>query len=101
MIDAAETAQHFLASRRREDLDTDRMLLFALVRAIEIIGEAATKVSAETRAAVADVPWSNIVGMRHHLIHGYQHVNAGIVWNTVTRELPPVLAALRKALNDA
>lgn len=101
MIDAAAEAQRFVRGRSRSDLDTDRMLLFALVRAIEIIGEAATRVSAETRAAASDVPWSNIIGMRHHLVHGYQHVNAEIIWKTVMQELPQLLELLRKAMDEA
>ncbi len=56
MIEAAQTAQRFLAGRRREDLDTDEMLLFALVRAVEIVGEAAAKLSAETKSAAPSVP---------------------------------------------
>jgi len=58
MIDAAETAQRFAAGRQRDGLDADQMLLFALVRAIEIIGEAASRVTQETRAATPTVPWA-------------------------------------------
>jgi hypothetical protein len=57
MIEAAEAVQSFIANRRRADLDSDRMLLFALARAIEIIGEAASKLSPEARAAMPSVPW--------------------------------------------
>jgi uncharacterized protein with HEPN domain len=56
MIDAAETAGQFMAGRERAALDADRMLLFAVVRAIEVVGEAATKVPVETRAASPQVP---------------------------------------------
>jgi uncharacterized protein with HEPN domain len=58
MIEAAEAFQSFIANRRRADLDSDRMLLFALARAIEIIGEAASKLSPEARAAMPSVPWA-------------------------------------------
>ena len=71
MIRAAEAVTAFVAGRKRADLDTDDMLLFALVRAIEIIGEAASTVSAETRAAVPSVPWTRISAMRNRLIHAY------------------------------
>jgi uncharacterized protein with HEPN domain len=101
MIDAAEAAQRFMVKRSRSDLDEDQMLLFAVVRAIEIIGEAATKVSAETRAAVPEVPWIDIVGMRHHLIHGYQHINSEIVWKTVNDEMPGLLVRLRQAMRQS
>src|SRR6516164_5868427 len=67
MIEAAEAAQRFIANRQRADLDTDEMLLFALVRAAEIIGEAASKVSDETRRTMPSVPWQQIVSMRNRL----------------------------------
>jgi hypothetical protein len=58
MIEAAEAVADFVSHRNDTDLDTDRMLLFALVRAIEVFGEAAAKVSPETRAATARIPWT-------------------------------------------
>lgn len=61
MPEAAENAERFISGKGRADLDTDPMLLFALVRAIEIIGEAASKVSADQRVASATMPWSDIV----------------------------------------
>jgi uncharacterized protein with HEPN domain len=69
MIEAAETAREFFSGRTRNDLDSDRMLVFALVRAIEIVGEAASKVTGETREAAAEIPWSLVVSMRNRLIH--------------------------------
>lgn len=73
MIDAAETSLEFRSGRQRRDLDTDRMLEFALVRAIEIIGEAAGSVSVETRTTAADIPWPAIIAMRNRLIHASRH----------------------------
>jgi uncharacterized protein with HEPN domain len=57
MIDAAESLEQFVAGRKRVDLETDRMLLFAIMRAIEVVGEAASKVTNETKDAVPDIPW--------------------------------------------
>lgn len=101
MIDAAETATQFMAGRNRAALDTDRMLLFAVVRAIEVVGEAATKVSAETREASPQIPWAAVVGMRNRLIHGYFNVDAELVWQTVNRELPALMPSLRALLSGA
>jgi uncharacterized protein with HEPN domain len=101
MIDAAETAGQFMAGRERAALDADRMLLFAVVRAIEVVGEAATKVSVETRAASPQVPWGAVVGMRNRLIHGYFNVDTELVWQTVNRELPALLPTLRSLLTSA
>lgn len=95
MIEAAETAQRFIASRGRSDLDTDEMLLFALVRAIEIIGEAASKLSQATKLASATVPWTAIVAMRNRLIHAYFDIDRDILWKTVSEEVPSLLVLLR------
>jgi uncharacterized protein with HEPN domain len=100
MVEAAESAVEFLAGRRRHDLDEDRMLLFAVVRAIEVLGEAASQVSAETRATHAGIPWRAIIGMRNRLIHAYFEINTETVWQTVTREIPTLLPQLRALTTD-
>lgn len=100
MIDAAATVAQFIAGRRCEDLDDDRLLLFAVVRAIEVLGEAASKVSAATWAAALDIPWSNIVSMRNRLIHGYFDIDPTLVWKTATKEIPDLLRQLRAVLAE-
>lgn len=88
MVDAAEAACSFVTGRQRDDLDHDQMLLFAVVRAIEIIGEAAARLSLEGRAAAPEVPWSPIIGMRNRMVHAYFSIDPDVVWQTVTVELP-------------
>jgi uncharacterized protein with HEPN domain len=95
MVEAAEAMAQFVAGRSREDLDHNRMLLFALVHAIEVFGEAASRVSPETRAATTQVPWGVIVPMRNRLIHGYFDIDATVVWKTATMEVPALIALLR------
>ena len=95
MVEAAQSAIEFVSGRARADLDTDRMLLFAVVRAIEIVGEAASKVSNETRAAHNAIPWQAIIGMRNRLVHAYFEVDSQVVWKTVTVEIPAVLPQLQ------
>jgi len=101
MIDAAESVGQFMAGRQRVDLDRDRMLLFAVVRAIEVIGEAASRVSDETRAANPAIPWSAIVSMRNRLVHGYFDIDTEIVWKTATGELADLLPRLRALIGNA
>jgi uncharacterized protein with HEPN domain len=84
-----------VAGRTRADLDTDRMLLFALVRAVEIIGEAASRLSDETRSAAPAVPWPRIVSMRNRLIHVYFDIDHDVLWKTATEEIPQLLTLLR------
>jgi uncharacterized protein with HEPN domain len=95
MIEAAESAMRFVTGRSRSDLDGDEMLRFALTRAIEILGEAASKVSMEGRAAIPEVPWADVVGMRNRLIHAYFDVNLDILWRTVDEAIPDLLARLK------
>lgn len=95
MIDAAENAVIFVAGRSRVDLQDDKMLQFALVRAVEIIGEAASRVSDETRATSPGIPWQAIVGMRNRLVHAYFDVDADVLWAAVKNEVPVLLAQLR------
>jgi uncharacterized protein with HEPN domain len=99
MLDAAREALQFCEGRTRADLDTDRMLARALVRTIEIIGEAASQVGHVTRAELTSVPWTDIVSMRHRLIHTYFDIDLDIVWNTAAVDLPPLVKTLRECLS--
>jgi uncharacterized protein with HEPN domain len=94
MLDAAQEAVSFLMGRTRADLDTNRMLVLAVVKAIEIIGEAASRVSGEARAEAFRLPWIQIVAMRNRLIHAYFDIDLDIVWNTVQHELPALIVEL-------
>lgn len=99
MVDAAKEAMSFVANRSRSDLNNNRMLVLSLLKDIEIIGEAASKVSTEVRDTYINIPWLDIIGMRHHLIHGYFDIDLDIVWDTVTKDLPPLIAELEKILS--
>ncbi|MCK9522434.1 MAG: DUF86 domain-containing protein [Proteobacteria bacterium] len=98
MMDAGTEALRFMNGRTREDLDHDRQLEWALIKAIEIIGEAAGQVSDATKAELPNIPWRNIVGMRNRLVHAYFDVNLDILWKTVVEALPPIVAALKQIL---
>lgn len=100
MIDAAHEAIGFAAGRRREDLDRDRMLVLCLVKSVEIMGEAAAKVSDSFRRQHPALPWREMVAMRNRLIHGYFDINLDIVWQTVTVELPPLVTKLDGLLSE-
>lgn len=100
MIEAAEASERFIVGRRRGDLDADMMLRFALVRAVEIFGEAASKVSAETRAGAPSIPWRAIVAMRNRLIHAYFDIDHDLLWTAATQEILSLLSALRELAGD-
>jgi len=100
MIDAAEAALGFAAGRTRSDLESNQMLLFALVRAFSVVGEAAARLSEEGRAAAPDVPWRQIVAMRNRLIHAYFDIDRDILWTAIRDELPDLLARLESVPLD-
>lgn len=94
MLDHAREAVEMARDRSRADLDTDRMLNLALVRLVEVIGEAAWRVPEECRTRHPQVPWRQIVGMRNRLIHGYDTVNFDILWTIIQEDLPSLINQL-------
>ncbi|HKN29245.1 MAG TPA: HepT-like ribonuclease domain-containing protein [Roseiarcus sp.] len=100
IADALESVGRFVEGRRREDLDRDQMLVFALVHALQIVGEAAGKMAAETRGRHPDIPWSMIIGMRHRLVHAYFDINLDILGTTAAEAAPALLAQVQRILAD-
>ena len=96
MLDAAREAIEFLQGRTRADLDNDRQLVLALMKAIEILGEAAYQVTSGTRDKVPEVPWDDMIGMRHRLVHAYFDIDLDILWKTVKEDLPPLIVELER-----
>lgn len=94
MLEHAREAMQLVAGRNRSDLDTDRVLNLALVRLLEIVGEAAARVSSEARARHPAIPWSEIVSLRNRLIHGYDAVDMDVLWSIVNTDLPALVRGL-------
>jgi uncharacterized protein with HEPN domain len=88
MIDAVDEAIGFAQAKKRGDLNKDRMLTVALMREIEVVGEAASKISEDFKRLHPEIPWALIIGMRNKLIHAYFDINLDILWRTVTVNLP-------------
>ncbi len=100
MLDAAQEAIEFAQGHTRADLDGDRKLVLALVKDIEIIGEAAYQVSQTAREQQSAIPWDDIIGMRHRLVHAYFDINLDILWRTVQDDLPHLLQELQEILGE-
>lgn len=100
MLDHAAEAIELTADKSRDDLDRERLLQLGLVRLVEIVGEAAVKVTKETRGQNPDIPWPEIVAMRNRLIHGYDLVDNDILWQTIQEDLPALTEKLREILAD-
>ena len=98
MLEAAREALSFVEGMTRRDLDSDRKLVLSLVREIEVIGEAASKVSPETKSELPDLPWQDIIGMRNRLVHVYFDVDLDVVWDSVTKDLPELIRLLEQAV---
>ncbi len=96
MLDAAREAVGFVRGRTRSDLNGDRQLVLALVKCIEIIGEAAYQVTPDTRDQTRGIPWDDMIGMRHRLVHAYFDIDLDILWKTAQEDLPPLLAELER-----
>ena len=99
MLDAATEALSFVAHCEREDVITDRRLALALIKEIEIVGEAANRISEETKQQHPDIPWSAIVGMRNRLIHAYAEIDIEMVWSAVTQDLPRLVKFVDELLD--
>jgi uncharacterized protein with HEPN domain len=93
--EAAYKAVRYSAAANRTDLDDNELLRLALTKLVEIVGEAAKHVSPELRDEYPNVPWAAAARMRDRLVHHYFDINLDVLWQTVTDDLPQLLAGLR------
>lgn len=98
MLDHAREAVEMVGGKNRDALDADRKLNLALVRLLEIVGEAASRTPPDERALSPQIPWNQIVGLRNRLIHGYDSVDFDILWQIVSHDLPALISALEQIL---
>ena len=91
-----QNISEFLEDKTQEDFSNDKLLYYAVVKNVEIIGEAAYMLTSEFKDAHPDTSWKDIVRMRHILVHGYYQIDAAILWHTIINDLPP----LRKQIDS-
>lgn len=96
IIFAAEEAIDMPGNKSLDEFENNRMLVLSLIKEIEIIGEAAAKISKQTKAKYSHIPWEDIVGMRNYLIHVYFDVDYKMIWDTVKYDLPTLLEEVKK-----
>ena len=94
MLVAARDAVAFAAGLSFSEFTRDQRTQLAILKSVEIVGEAASRVSVETREAHPAIPWREIVGMRNRLVHAYFEIDLRLVWDTVGNDLPPLIAQL-------
>jgi uncharacterized protein with HEPN domain len=100
MLDTARKAVGKARGRSRTEYDGDENLRLALAHLVQVIGEAARRVSRPVREHHAEIPWDDIVGMRSKIVHDYMNVDEDVVWEVVTEDLPPLIAALERIVAD-
>ena len=98
MLDSARTAMRLAQGRTRSSLDVDEGLALSLAKAIEMIGEAARHVGEPAREETSAIPWAQIIAMRHRLVHAYFDIDSEVLWQTVRRDLPSLIAQLEPLL---
>ena len=94
MLDYAQKAVRFCEGKSRDEFEQDELLQLAVVRVIELIGEAASRVPTDLRDRYPTIPWPDIVGTRNRLIHSYDRIDLRIVWDTVQDDLPTLIETL-------
>jgi uncharacterized protein with HEPN domain len=97
-LNYAMEATQLASGKCRVDLNDDRLLELGLTRLVEIVGEAASRVTQVRRGCHDTIPWLDILGMRNRLAHGYDIVDLDTLWDTVTNDLPPLIKSLRAIL---
>lgn len=100
MLDHAQEARDMIVGRSRADLDSNRMLNLALVRLLEVIGEASRRVPDEFRARFPDVPWRDTSDFRNRLIHGYDEIDFDTVWEIAKSDLSPLISQLEAIIAE-
>jgi len=100
MLDHTREAVEMVKGKTRADLDADRQLNLALVRLVEVIGEAAARIPDDFRARYPQVPWRQIVGMRHRMIHDYDVIDFDILWAVLRQDLPPLIEQLEAIVRE-
>lgn len=94
MLDAARAILDFVAGKKKEDYFRDRMLRGAVERHLEIIGEAARRVSESFRTQHPEIPWKRIIGLRNILAHEYGEIKHERIWDLAIREVPELVRVL-------
>ena len=96
MLDMARKIEQRARDLSRAEFDGDEDVRLALLHLVQTLGEAARRVSPECRAAHPELPWAEMTGMRHKIVHDYMNISYAVLWDVVTRDIPPLLEVLEE-----
>jgi uncharacterized protein with HEPN domain len=99
ILEAAKLIQGYIGDKKKEDFLEDRQCQDAVIRRLEIIGEAARRISENTKKAFPNLPWNEMIGMRNVMIHEYNGVDIILVWDTIQRDIPPLISSLEEIIS--
>ena len=99
MLDSTQAILTFSKGKQRASLDKDLLFQSAILRQLEIIGEAAGRISEKTKKKFPSIPWKELVGLRNRLIHAYFDVDHDVIWKTIREYLPPFQELLQQAVD--
>ena len=100
MPDAAQLAQEFVQKRERADLENDRLFQLALVKTVELIGESASQITDQLKAEHSEIPWRDMIDMRHILVHNDWRVELDVVWDTIKNDIPVLIVQLQQLIES-
>lgn len=98
IFDAIDSIERYLKDKNYEEFKENSMLQDAVIRKIEVIGEATKKLSGELREKNREIPWKQITGMRDKLIHKFSEIDLDVVWDTTNKDIPLLKVKLQKIL---
>ena len=100
ILQAVESAVEFVEGMSWEEFQRDKKTIFAVTRAIQIVGEAAKKVPDSIRSQYREIPWKGMTGMRDKVTHEYFGIDLRVLWDTVQQDLPPLVGLMQRVIED-
>jgi uncharacterized protein with HEPN domain len=101
ILQSIDLAESFIANMTFDEFQTDAKTSFAVIRALEIIGEATKNIPIPIREQYPEIPWKGFTGMRDKLIHAYFGVNLEVVWDTIQQDLPQLRPVINRILQNS
>ena len=100
ILEAINNIEEFCIGKEFSDFVAEKILWFAIIKNLEIIGEASYLITRDFRSKNPHIEWNAIIGMRHILVHGYYQIRNEIIWATIEQDIPNLKSAIQKLISD-